>query len=425
MCPHHSVMNIATWKRLEERFQTINQDCLNHAKRFYHASFVTIIAFLLRKEPNNLSHARLVELYTWAEHLAANDFAIGYLSHRVLQSRIEEHKQILDVNPPPQNLQVYHLAKEQITQPPHPNIQRKFDKNDTLVFFDLETTGLSIIEDRIIEFTGIRLNPHTGRFTKFSSRINPQIPIPSDASRIHKIFDIDVQDCPTLPQIIGDIYCLFKDAIIIGFNIHKYDIPLLQNELLRFQFPFNLQHKATIDLAQIFWRNVPDGTSKSLAGAVAYYTENIMQNAHQSSADALVCAHIFEAMIVLHDFPKCSELSAFCMSELNLPRYEGKREDCIVQWNLCRTNPKLNKRPASPTQPPKTPPNKRPRPTSPLPPRPKQRANPPVASTSTSSISSSSQGSTQPAKSHNEGEKDKEDQGNGSKLKREGAVIIN
>jgi DNA polymerase III subunit epsilon len=411
-------MNISNWKRLEEKFLTINQNSLEQATRFYHSSFITIISFLLNQEARYISNTKLVELYTWAEHLAANEFAIAYLSYRVLPSNIRNYREQLDDKPPPKDLKVHHMYQQHLTQPPHPNIQRMFDKDQIILYFDLETTGLNVIEDRIVEICIIKHLPHQGSFTKFYSRINPQIPIPPDASNIHNIFDSDVKACPTFPQIVGDISWLFRDAIVVGYNIHKYDMLLLQSELLRMNFPFNLQHKATIDLAQIYWRKAPQATSKSLSGAVNYYTDNIMQNAHSSFVDALVCAHVLEGMIVVHDdLPKSSELQNFCISHQNMPRYDGSREDCIVQWNMTKTGTPSPTRPASPVQPPHTPPNKRPMVS--IPPRhnPKGKNKPQKPSTS----SSASQGSTQPAPTHNEEE---EDDPRKRKIRREGAVII-
>jgi DNA polymerase III subunit epsilon len=418
-------MNMSNWKRLEQKFLAINQNSLEQATRFYHGSFITIISFLLNQEARYISHTKLVELYTWAEHLAADEFAIAYLSYRVLPSNIRNYREQLDDKPPPKDLKVHHMYQQHLTEPPHPNIQQMFDKDQTILYFDLETTGLNVIEDRIVEICIIKHLPHDGSFTRFYSRINPQIPIPPDASNIHNIFDNDVKACPTLPQIVGDIAWLFRDAIIVGFNIHKYDMLLLQSELLRMKFPFNLQHRATIDLAQIYWRKVPQATSKTLLGAASHYTDTILQNAHSSYVDAISCAHILEGMLAIHDdLPKGPELQKFYFSHENMPRYDGSREDCIIQWNTSKTGTPpssrpTSPRPTSPVYPPQTPPNRRPMPSIPPKNNPKGKNKPLKPSIS----SSASQGSTQSAPTHREEEEDDNDQRK-RKLRREGAVII-
>ena len=95
-----------------------------------------------------------------------------------------------------------------------------------MVFFDLETTGTNILTDRIVEISIIKLMPN-GTESEVTMRINPQMPIPAEATAIHHITDADVADCPTFKQVAQNIANIFLDADVAGFNSNRFDVPML------------------------------------------------------------------------------------------------------------------------------------------------------------------------------------------------------
>ena len=120
-----------------------------------------------------------------------------------------------------------------------------------LVFFDLETTGTNISNDRIVEFAAVKVFPDGTEQVK-SLRINPTIPIPIESSLIHGIYDNDVQDCPTFKQVARELSQFLEGADLAGFNIIKFDVPLLVEEFLREGIDFEVSNKKMIDVQKIF-----------------------------------------------------------------------------------------------------------------------------------------------------------------------------
>ncbi|MDR0828993.1 MAG: 3'-5' exonuclease, partial [Prevotellaceae bacterium] len=108
----------------------------------------------------------------------------------------------------------------------------KLNIKNPLVFFDLETTGMSIASDRIVELTYLKIEPN-GTETAKTIRINPQMPIPDDASQIHNIYDRDVKDCPTFAEIAKSLAKEITGCDLAGYNSNRFDIPLLAEEFLR------------------------------------------------------------------------------------------------------------------------------------------------------------------------------------------------
>ena len=108
-----------------------------------------------------------------------------------------------------------------------------------MVFFDLETTGTNILTDRIVEISIIKLMPN-GTESEVTMRINPQMPIPAEATAIHHITDADVADCPTFKQVAQNIANIFLDADVAGFNSNRFDVPMLSEEMFRAGINFGL-----------------------------------------------------------------------------------------------------------------------------------------------------------------------------------------
>ena len=108
----------------------------------------------------------------------------------------------------------------------------KLNLQRPLVFFDLETTGVQITRDRIVEISIVKVHPDSERETK-TRRINPGMPIPPEATAVHGITDADVADCPTFAQVARSLYTWLEGCDIAGFNSNRFDVPMLIEEFLR------------------------------------------------------------------------------------------------------------------------------------------------------------------------------------------------
>jgi DNA polymerase-3 subunit epsilon len=172
-----------------------------------------------------------------------------------------------------------------------------------LVFFDLETTGTDVYSDRIVEMSYCKYTPDGNNVAK-TIRINPQIPIPVQASEVHKIYDVDVVECPIFSEIVESLFTDFENCDFAGYNILKFDIPLLVEEFLRCgdKIPFDNNTKF-IDVYKIFTKY----EKKDLSTALNFYCGRNHHDAHQASADVLASIQIFNAQLVKYDFNNNSE----------------------------------------------------------------------------------------------------------------------
>lgn len=178
-----------------------------------------------------------------------------------------------------------------------------------LAMFDIEATGPNARTDRIIELAIIRLMPDGQRQT-FCWRINPQRPIPAEASAVHKIFDKDVADCPTFLHKAPEIAAAFDNSDLAGFNALRYDIPMLAEEFIRAGQPFSFEGRKVVDAQRIFHRKVP----RDLTAALAYYCGELHVDAHGAAADALATLQVLEAQLERYtDLPRDPDgLDAYC-----------------------------------------------------------------------------------------------------------------
>ena len=121
-----------------------------------------------------------------------------------------------------------------------------------LAFFDLEATGTNVSTDRIVEISIVKLMPDGGQQI-YTRRVNPQIPIPLEASLIHGIYDKDIKNEPSFKDIAREVFQFLGTADLAGFNVLKYDIPLLVEEFLRSGIDFDLDKRNLIDAQKIFF----------------------------------------------------------------------------------------------------------------------------------------------------------------------------
>lgn len=149
-----------------------------------------------------------------------------------------------------------------------------------LIFFDLETTGTNVTHDRIVELSYIKVYPDGHREEK-SRRLNPEIPIPAEATAVHHITNEDVANEPTFKQIAKSLAQIFDGCDIAGFNSNKFDIPLLIEEFDRSGVTFPTAGKRFIDVQTIFHRM----EQRTLVAAYKFYCNRSLENAHSALAD--------------------------------------------------------------------------------------------------------------------------------------------
>ena len=166
----------------------------------------------------------------------------------------------------------------------------------SLAFFDLETTGLDVTNDRIIEIGILKMNPD-GSQERYEKRINPEIPISKESSEITGISDDDVKDCPTFAQVAQEIADFIGDADLAGYNSNKFDIPVLAEEFLRVESDFDMSARRFVDVQNIFHKM----EQRTLAAAYQFYCNQDLSNAHSAMADIEATQQVFIAQLVKYE----------------------------------------------------------------------------------------------------------------------------
>ena len=149
-----------------------------------------------------------------------------------------------------------------------------------IVFFDLETTGLSITNDRIVEISLLKIYPNGNKESK-TWLVNPTIPIPKEVIDIHNITNEKVENEPTFEELAPKILEIIKDSDLAGFNSNKFDVPLLTEEFLRANVDVDMKKKKTIDIQNIFHEK----EKRTLIAAYKFYCKKDLTQAHSAEAD--------------------------------------------------------------------------------------------------------------------------------------------
>lgn len=155
-----------------------------------------------------------------------------------------------------------------------------------LAFFDLETTGVDTVNDRIVEISMLRAMPD-GSSNQKTMRINPEMPIPAESSAIHGIYDEDVKDSPTFRKAASEISAFLEGCDLAGYNSVKFDLPLLVEEFMRVGIEFDLSRRRMVDAQKIFHYMEP----RNLAAAFRFYCGREMSEegtAHSAEFDTYV-----------------------------------------------------------------------------------------------------------------------------------------
>lgn len=165
-----------------------------------------------------------------------------------------------------------------------------------IVFFDLETTGTNVSHDRIVEISIVKVMPDGTEIVK-TRRVNPEMPIPAEATAVHHITDDDVRNEPTFRQIAKSLAQLFIGCDIAGFNSNRFDIPLLDQEFQRADIDFDFSKARFIDVQTIFHKKEP----RTLVAAYRFYCGKELEEAHSASADTMATYEVLKAQLDRYD----------------------------------------------------------------------------------------------------------------------------
>ena len=173
-----------------------------------------------------------------------------------------------------------------------------FLKNLTkpICFFDLETTGISIVNDRIVEISVLKIEKNGEEISK-TWLVNPTIPIPKIVSSIHGITDEMVKDKPTFKDVSNEIFSFIKDCDLAGFNSNKFDVPMLAEEFLRVEKDLDVSKIKLIDVQNIFHKM----EQRTLQAAYKFYCDKELVNAHSAEADIKATFEVLEAQLAKYD----------------------------------------------------------------------------------------------------------------------------
>lgn len=161
-----------------------------------------------------------------------------------------------------------------------------------VVFFDLETTGVNINTDRIVEICYLKVYPNGNEESK-TMRINPEMHIPEASSAIHGIFDEDVVNCPTFKEVAKDIARDIEGADLAGFNSNRFDIPVLAEEFLRAGVDIDMMKRKFIDVQVIYHKL----EQRTLSAAYKFYCNKNLEDAHTAEADTRATYEVLKAQL--------------------------------------------------------------------------------------------------------------------------------
>ena len=165
-----------------------------------------------------------------------------------------------------------------------------------IVFFDLETTGVQVAKDRIVEISILKVLPNGNKESK-TWLVNPTIPIPEETTAIHGISDEKVANEPTFAQLATEISELIHNCDLAGYNSNKFDIPLLAEEFLRVDVDFNMKNRKSIDVQNIFHKM----EQRTLVAAYKFYCDKDLTNAHSAEADTTATYEVLLSQIDKYD----------------------------------------------------------------------------------------------------------------------------
>ncbi|MDX2415581.1 MAG: 3'-5' exonuclease [Bacteroidales bacterium] len=180
-----------------------------------------------------------------------------------------------------------------------------------IAFFDLETTGINVASDRIIEISVVKVMPG-GEESWFTRRVNPEIPISASATDVHGIKNEDLKDEPNFESIAKELAVFLEDCDLSGYNAIKFDIPVLAEEFLRADVDFDLKKRRYVDVQVIFHKM----EQRTLSAAYKFYCDKSLENAHSAEADTAATYEILKAQLdrydnLTNDIEKLAEFGSY------------------------------------------------------------------------------------------------------------------
>jgi len=161
-----------------------------------------------------------------------------------------------------------------------------------ICFFDLETTGIEVAKDRVVEISILKIFPNGNKESK-TWLVNPEMPIPPESSAIHGITDERVKDEPTFKELSKTIYTMIKDSDLAGYNSDRFDIPVLAEELLRSDIDFDMGSRVSVDVQTIFHKM----EQRTLSAAYKFYCGKNLEDAHSAAADTNATYEVLKSQL--------------------------------------------------------------------------------------------------------------------------------
>ncbi len=165
-----------------------------------------------------------------------------------------------------------------------------------MCFFDLETTGINISQDRIVEISILKVFPNGTEESK-TWLVNPEMVIPNEVIAIHGITNEKVANEPTFKEIAKDVHNMIKDSDLGGFNSNRFDIPLLAEEMLRAGIDFDMKNRVAVDVQTIFHKM----EQRTLSAAYKFYCNESLDNAHSAEADTKATYEVLKSQLDKYD----------------------------------------------------------------------------------------------------------------------------
>jgi DNA polymerase-3 subunit epsilon len=180
-----------------------------------------------------------------------------------------------------------------------------------LAFIDLETTGINVSSDRIVELSVLKISPN-GKEEWMSTRVNPEMAIPPKSTSIHGITDEDVAEAPHFREVAKKLTVFLEGCDLAGYNAIKFDIPVLAEEFLRANIDFNFRKRRYIDVQVIFHKK----EQRTLAAAYLFYCKKELQDAHSSKSDTAATFEVLKSQLdrykdLENDVEKLADFSSF------------------------------------------------------------------------------------------------------------------
>jgi DNA polymerase-3 subunit epsilon len=180
-----------------------------------------------------------------------------------------------------------------------------------IAFIDLETTGINVAADRIVEISVLKISPND-REEWMSTRVNPGMPIPPKSTAIHGIRDEDVSKSPTFREIAKNLAAFLEGCDLAGYNAIKFDIPVLAEEFLRVNTDFNFRKRRYVDVQVIFHKK----EQRTLAAAYQFYCKKDLVGAHGSKADTAATYEVLKSQLdqygdLENDVEKLADFSSY------------------------------------------------------------------------------------------------------------------